>query len=87
MTLRTLADADALIAAAGVARRVAILGSGFIGLETAAAMRERGVEVTMVSPMPVPLAGPLGEDLGRLVMISTSVTECTSAPPKRGMDR
>lgn len=67
-TLRTVADADAIIAAAGVARHIAIVGSGFIGMEVAAAMRERDLAVTVVSPAEVPLAGPLGEDLGRLVL-------------------
>jgi len=65
--LRSVADADAIIAAAGVARRIVVLGSGFVGLETAAAMRDRGIEVTVVSPQPVPLVAQIGEDLGHLV--------------------
>jgi NADPH-dependent 2,4-dienoyl-CoA reductase/sulfur reductase-like enzyme/nitrite reductase/ring-hydroxylating ferredoxin subunit len=67
--LRTVADADAIIAAAeGVGPRgVVVLGAGFIGLETASAMRDRGVEVTVVMKDHVPLAGILGDELGRLV--------------------
>ena len=65
--LRTQADADAIIAAAGVASRVAVVGAGFIALETAAALRDRGVEVTVVARGATPLAGVLGPDLGALV--------------------
>lgn len=65
--LRSVADADAIIAAAGVARRIVVVGSGFIGLETAAAMRDRGIEVTVVSPEGVPLVAQIGADLGHLV--------------------
>lgn len=65
--LRSVSDADAIIKAAGPAGRVVVLGSGFIGLETAAALRQRGVEVTVVSRSPVPLAAVLGSELGALV--------------------
>lgn len=70
--LRTVADADAVIAAAlgakaDAAGGVVVLGAGFIGLETAAAMRDRGVEVTVVSLPGEPLAASLGDALGGLV--------------------
>lgn len=71
--LRTVADADAVIAAVLAAGNgpapggVVVLGAGFIGLETAAAVRDRGVEVTVVSRPGEPLAAALGEDLGGLV--------------------
>lgn len=69
--LRSVADADGIIAAAGRAGgsggRVVVLGSGFIGLETAAAMRDRGVDVTVVGLDEVPLAGVVGAELGELV--------------------
>lgn len=66
-TLRTKGDADAIIAAAGVADRIAVVGNNFIGLEVAAALRDRGVEVTVVGQSEIPLAGALGPDLGALV--------------------
>lgn len=66
-TLRTLADADALIAGAAVARRAVIIGAGFIGLETAAALRTRGIEVDVVTPDAAPLARVLGEDIAGFV--------------------
>lgn len=66
-TLRSLADADAIIRAAEGARRVAIVGASFIGLEVAAALRSRGVEVHVAAPEDIPLARVLGDDLGRWI--------------------
>jgi len=65
--LRTLRDADAIIAAAERARRVAVVGASFIGLEAAAALRSRGLEVHVVAPEAVPLARVMGEEIGRWV--------------------
>ncbi len=63
--LRTLKDCEAIIAAAGQARRVAVVGASFIGLEVAAALVERGIEVHVIAPEAIPLARILGDDLGR----------------------
>lgn len=65
--LRTLADADALVAACESARRVAVVGASFIGLEAAAAMVARKLAVTVVAPEPVPLAKVVGEAVGGFV--------------------
>ncbi|MFN4160900.1 MAG: FAD-dependent oxidoreductase [Stenotrophomonas sp.] len=62
-TLRSLADADALLAALDGARTLAIVGAGFIGLEAAGALRSRGLEVHVVAPEALPLAGLLGDAL------------------------
>jgi NADPH-dependent 2,4-dienoyl-CoA reductase/sulfur reductase-like enzyme len=64
--LRSLADSRAIIAAATKAARVAVIGASFIGLEVAAALRERGLEVHVVAPDTVPMQKVLGEELGRL---------------------
>ena len=66
-TLRTLADARSIIAAAKAARRAVIIGSSFIGLETAASLRTRGLEVDVVSRDALPLERVLGAQLGRFV--------------------
>lgn len=66
-TLRTLADSRAIIAAAENARRVVVLGASFIGLEVAASLRHRELEVHVVAPEALPLARVMGEDLGRFV--------------------
>jgi 3-phenylpropionate/trans-cinnamate dioxygenase ferredoxin reductase component len=63
--LRSLGDADRLREAlAGGSRRVAVVGGGWIGLETAAAARAHGNEVTLVDPQTTPLHGVLGPELG-----------------------
>ncbi len=65
--LRTLEDSRAIIAAAQTARRVVVIGSGFIGLEVAAALRSRGLEVHVVGPDAVPLARVMGPELGGFI--------------------
>ena len=65
--LRSLDDALALREHAGSARRVVIVGAGFIGCEVAASLRKLGVDVVLVEPQPAPLAGVLGEQIGELV--------------------
>jgi 3-phenylpropionate/trans-cinnamate dioxygenase ferredoxin reductase component len=64
-TLRTLDDSLALRAAleAG-ASHVVVVGFGFIGAEVAATCRERGVEVTIVEALPVPMERALGPTMG-----------------------
>jgi 3-phenylpropionate/trans-cinnamate dioxygenase ferredoxin reductase subunit len=65
--LRTLADSDALIAAAASARRCVVVGASFIGLEVAASLRHRGLEVHVVAPEQRPLERVLGAELGDMV--------------------
>ncbi|HEX4181706.1 MAG TPA: FAD-dependent oxidoreductase [Caulobacteraceae bacterium] len=66
-TLRSLKDADAIIAAAEKAKRVAVIGASFIGLETAGALRQRGLEVNVIAPEDVPLERIVGRALGEWV--------------------
>lgn len=65
--LRTLADADALIAAAQRGQHAAVMGAGFIGLEVAASLTQRGVEVAVVAPDDVPLARIVGSEIGQMI--------------------
>lgn len=62
--LRSLADADRLIAACAGAKRAAVIGASFIGLEVAASLRARGLEVHVVAPEAIPMARILGPDIG-----------------------
>jgi len=66
-TLRSLADSRAIIERAKSAKVAVVLGSGFIGLETAAALRSRGLEVHVVSLEARPLESVLGPELGDFI--------------------
>jgi 3-phenylpropionate/trans-cinnamate dioxygenase ferredoxin reductase subunit len=66
LTLRTLADSDRLLKALSEAPRVAIIGGGWIGLETAAAAREAGCAVTVLEVGALPLLRVLGPELARV---------------------
>jgi NADPH-dependent 2,4-dienoyl-CoA reductase/sulfur reductase-like enzyme/nitrite reductase/ring-hydroxylating ferredoxin subunit len=65
--LRSLADARAIIAGAKDAAKAAVIGASFIGLEAAAALRARGLEVHVVAPDSVPMARILGAEIGAFV--------------------
>ncbi|WGS23336.1 MULTISPECIES: FAD-dependent oxidoreductase [unclassified Bradyrhizobium] len=67
LTLRTLADSRAIIATAKTARRVIVIGASFIGLEAAAALRTRGLEVHVVAPEARPMERILGPEMGDFV--------------------
>ncbi len=63
-TLRTLTDARAIIERAKTAKRAVVVGASFIGLEAAASLVARGLEVHVVAPDHVPLGRILGEEVG-----------------------
>jgi NADPH-dependent 2,4-dienoyl-CoA reductase/sulfur reductase-like enzyme/nitrite reductase/ring-hydroxylating ferredoxin subunit len=65
-TLRTFADSKAIVANATHARRAVIVGAGFIGLEAAASLRERGVGVDVIAPA-LPFEKVLGPEVGEFV--------------------
>ena len=65
-TLRTLDDSLAIRREFESGPRVVVVGAGFIGAEVAATARERGLEVTMIEALPVPLGRVLGEEMGAL---------------------
>ena len=62
--LRSLDDAVSLREDLAAAGRLVVIGAGFIGAEVASTARKLGLEVTVVETQPVPLAGPLGTDMG-----------------------
>jgi NADPH-dependent 2,4-dienoyl-CoA reductase/sulfur reductase-like enzyme/nitrite reductase/ring-hydroxylating ferredoxin subunit len=65
--LRTLADSRAIIDRAKTAKRAVVIGGSFIGLETAAALRTRGIEVHVVAPESRPLEQVTGREIADMV--------------------
>src|SRR6266852_1870442 len=65
--LRTLADCRAIIEAAKGARRAIVIGASFIGLEAAASLRARDIEVHVVGLEQRPMERVLGPDMGDFV--------------------
>jgi NADPH-dependent 2,4-dienoyl-CoA reductase/sulfur reductase-like enzyme/nitrite reductase/ring-hydroxylating ferredoxin subunit len=66
-TLRSLADCRAIIEQSKTARRAVVVGASFIGLEVAAALRARAIQVDVVAPEARPMARTLGPQLGDFV--------------------
>jgi apoptosis-inducing factor 3 len=65
--LRTLADSRRIVASAASAKRAVVVGASFIGLEVAAALRARHLEVAVVGPEARPLARVMGDELGAAI--------------------
>jgi apoptosis-inducing factor 3 len=65
--LRSFADSRAIVAKAADARSAVVVGASFIGLEVAASLRERGLEVQVVAPESIPMLRILGAEAGRWV--------------------
>ena len=65
--LRTLADSRTIAGKTKEARRAVVVGGSFIGLEAAAALRARNVEVTVVAPDERPLGRVMGPELGDFI--------------------
>jgi apoptosis-inducing factor 3 len=65
--LRSFADSQAIVAKASNAKKVVVVGASFIGLEVAASLRTRGIEVEVVAPDHIPMEKVLGAELGNFI--------------------
>jgi NADPH-dependent 2,4-dienoyl-CoA reductase/sulfur reductase-like enzyme/nitrite reductase/ring-hydroxylating ferredoxin subunit len=63
--LRTMDDAELICEAAAKSEKAIILGAGFIGLEAAASLRERGLNVDLAAPEEIPLQKVFGDQIGQ----------------------
>ena len=62
--IRTLDDAGALNTDLETAKRVVVIGGGFIGAEAASSARTRGCDVVVVEAAPAPMWRGLGDEMG-----------------------
>lgn len=66
-TLRQAQDARAILEASKQAKKVVIVGAGFIGMEVASSLNQQGLDVTIVAQDSVPFKNVLGEKVGKLM--------------------
>ncbi|MDF5734382.1 MULTISPECIES: FAD-dependent oxidoreductase [unclassified Nostoc] len=66
LTLRSFDDTDRILAAIKQKAQAVVIGSSFIGMETASGLSQQGLQVTVISPDSVPFKKILGEEIGKI---------------------
>jgi 3-phenylpropionate/trans-cinnamate dioxygenase ferredoxin reductase subunit len=64
--LRDIGDSDAIRARLDRGGAVVVVGAGWIGSEVAASARQRGLDVTVLDPLALPLERVLGPEVGAI---------------------
>lgn len=64
--LRSFSDADSIIETAKRSSHAVVVGASFIGMEAAASLRERGLDVTVIAPSAEPFESTLGREVGAI---------------------
>ena len=65
--LRSFSNSDSIVSAAENSKEAVVIGSSFIGMESASSLIERGIKVTVISPDDVPFEKTLGKEIGELL--------------------
>jgi len=65
--LRSFADSQALVSKTANAKRVVVVGGSFIGLEVAASLRSRNIDVHVIARESAPLERVMGVEVGRFI--------------------
>jgi NADPH-dependent 2,4-dienoyl-CoA reductase/sulfur reductase-like enzyme/nitrite reductase/ring-hydroxylating ferredoxin subunit len=65
--LRSFADSRAIVEKARAAKHAVVVGASFIGLEVAASLRDRRIDVDVVAPERVPMERVMGSEVGRFI--------------------
>jgi NADPH-dependent 2,4-dienoyl-CoA reductase/sulfur reductase-like enzyme/nitrite reductase/ring-hydroxylating ferredoxin subunit len=66
LTLRSFQDSKEIVKSAQKASQVVIIGSGFIGMETAHSLTKRNIPVTIITPEAAPFLNVLGNEIGKM---------------------
>src|SRR5215218_8788382 len=88
--LRAVEDSDALRERLDRGGSVVVVGAGWIGTEVAASARQRGLDVTVIDPLTVPLERVLGAEVGSIyrdIHTDHGVMMLMGAASRRSRDR
>lgn len=66
--LRSFQDARKIIPAAEKAKSAVVIGSSFIGMETAFSLKKRGLNVSVISKDDIPFKSKFGEEIGKMFL-------------------